>query len=109
MSTPKLVSIGLPVFNGDAYLEAAVDSLLSQDYKSIEVIISDNGSTDRTEEICRAYAKADARIRFYRNKDNMGAAQNYNRVFALSRGKYFKWQAVDDKCHPEFLSLSGSP
>jgi glycosyltransferase involved in cell wall biosynthesis len=99
-----LVSIGMPVFNGELFVEEALESLLSQSFRNFEVIISDNASSDRTEEICRAYANADARIRFYRNKDNMGAAKNYNRVFELSRGKFFKWQAVDDKCQPEFLS-----
>jgi glycosyltransferase involved in cell wall biosynthesis len=97
------VSIGLPVFNGDNYLAGALDSILQQTYSDVELIISDNASTDRTEEICREYASSDARIRYFRNGTNLGAALNYNRVFALSSGKYFKWASHDDLCAPEFL------
>jgi glycosyltransferase involved in cell wall biosynthesis len=99
-----LVSIGVPVYNGERFIEEMLRSLLAQSYPEVEIIISDNASTDRTAEICRAYEKVDTRIRFFCNTKNMGAAQNYNRVFALSRGPYFKWQAVDDLCEPEFLS-----
>jgi glycosyltransferase involved in cell wall biosynthesis len=97
------LSIGLPVFNGDNYLAEALDSLLRQTYSDFELIISDNASTDRTEEICRIYSTRDARIRYYRNETNLGAAKNYNRVFELSSGKYFKWASHDDLCAPEFL------
>jgi glycosyltransferase involved in cell wall biosynthesis len=99
------VSIGLPVFNGENYLEEALDSILAQTYTDFELIISDNASTDGTEEICRAYATKDRRIRYYRNEQNLGAAWNYNRVFELSTGEYFKWAAHDDLCAPEFLEL----
>ena len=97
------VSIGLPVFNGDKYLEEALDSILSQTYPDFELIISDNASTDRTQEICRAYAMKDQRIRYYRNASNLGAAQNFNRVFELSSGEYFKWASHDDLCASEYL------
>jgi glycosyltransferase involved in cell wall biosynthesis len=97
------VSIGMPVFNGDNYLAGALDSILRQTYSDFELIISDNASTDRTGEICREYASSDARIRYVRNEANLGAARNYNRVFALSSGKYFKWASHDDLCAPEFL------
>jgi len=97
------VSIGLPVFNGENYLEEALDSILAQTYSDFELIISDNASTDRTEEICRAYAARDERIRYFRNETNLGAAKNYNRVFELSSGEYFRWAAHDDLCAPEHL------
>jgi glycosyltransferase involved in cell wall biosynthesis len=97
------VSVGLPVFNGEDYLAEALDSILAQIYSDFELIISDNASTDRTQEICRAYAAKDPRIRYYRNEQNLGAAKNYNRVFDLSSGEYFKWVAHDDLCAPEFL------
>lgn len=97
------VSIGLPVFNGANYLEEALDSILAQTYSDFELIISDNASTDRTEEICRAYAARDRRIRYCRNEKNLGAAWNFNRVFELSSGEYFKWAAHDDICAPGFL------
>ncbi len=99
------VSIGLPVYNGESFLEQALDSLLSQTYKDFELIISDNASTDHTEQICRAYAARDHRIRYCRNNTNRGAAWNFNRVFKLARGEYFKWAAHDDLCAPEFLQV----
>ena len=97
------VSIGLPVFNGERFLEAALDSILSQTFQDFELIISDNASTDRTGEICESYAAADRRIRYLRNPKNVGAANNYNRVFEPSRGEYFKWAAHDDVCAPTFI------
>jgi glycosyltransferase involved in cell wall biosynthesis len=100
---PRL-SIGLPVFNGENYLGEALDSILAQTYIDFELIISDNASTDETEKICRAYAARDERIRYFRNETNLGAAKNFNRVFELSSGEYFKWAAHDDVLGPEFLS-----
>ena len=97
------VSIGLPVYNGENFLEFALDSILGQTFQDFELIISDNASTDATESICRRYAAKDSRIRYYRNPNNQGAAQNYNRVFALARGEYFKWAAHDDVCKPNYL------
>ncbi len=97
------VSIGLPVYNGENFLKEALDSILSQTFEDFELIISDNASTDRTEEICKDYEAKDIRIRYYRNKKNLGAVKNLNRLFELSRGEYFKWAAHDDICAPEFL------
>ncbi len=98
------VSVGVPVYNGESFLQEALDSLLSQTFRDFELIISDNASTDRTEEICRAYASRDSRIRYYRADVNRGAAWNHNRVFELGRGEYFKWAPADDLCGPEFLA-----
>ncbi len=100
--TPR-VSIGLPVFNGDQLLRQAVDSLLAQTYPDFELVISDNGSTDGTEAICRAYAASDPRVRYYRSERNRGAVWNWNRVFELAGAEYFKWAAHDDLCTPNFL------
>lgn len=97
------VSVGLPVFNGEKYLAEALDSLLSQTFTDFELVLSDNASTDGTEDICRAYALKDDRIRYYRNDVNLGAAQNFNRVVELSVGEYFRWAAHDDLCAPEYL------
>lgn len=97
------ISIGLPVYNGDNYLEAALGSIVDQTLGDFELIISDNASTDRTAEICQTYAAQDRRIRYYRNEQNLGAMWNFNRVFALSSGEYFKWVAHDDLCAPDFL------
>lgn len=98
-----LVSIGMPVYNGENYLREAVDSLLAQTYTNFELVISDNASTDCTQAICEAYEASDPRVRYYRNAVNQGAAANYNRVFALAEGKYFKWAAHDDIHAPGML------
>jgi len=98
-----LVSIGLPVYNGENYITECVDSILSQTYENFELIISDNASTDGTEKICREYAKRDNRVQYHRNKHNAGAAWNYNFVFHSSSGKYFKWISHDDISGIELL------
>ncbi len=97
------VSVGLPVYNGENYVEEAVRSLLDQTYADFELIISDNASTDRTEEICRAFAAADPRVTYHRFDRNMGAAHNFNHVVDLARGEYFRWAAHDDVCEPGYL------
>lgn len=97
------VSIGMPIYNGEQFLEAAIESILVQTFTDFELIISDNASTDRTREICRAYALQDQRIRYYRNELNIGVSANFNRVFKLSTGEYFKWAAADDVCASTFL------
>lgn len=98
-----LVSIGLPVYNGEQYIRQTLDSLLAQDYEHFELIISDNASSDSTQEICLEYLARDERIRYYRNDVNMGAAWNYNRVFELSSGEYFMWAAHDDYWDPHYI------
>lgn len=97
------VSIGMPVYNGEDFIEQAIDSILAQTYPDFELIISDNASTDRTCEICEQYAARDQRIRYYRVEKNQGAAWNFNRVFSLASGEFFKWAAHDDIILPEFL------
>ena len=82
----------------------ALESIQKQTYEDFEVIISDNASTDRTAEVCREFAENDERIRYVRNEENKGAAYNYNRVFELSRGQYFKWMAHDDLILPTYLA-----
>jgi glycosyltransferase involved in cell wall biosynthesis len=100
--SPK-VSIGLAVYNGEKYLQEAIDSILAQTFTDFELIISDNASSDRTEEICREYATCDSRIRYYRNATNIGGIKNENLTFALSRGQYFRLAAHDDVLAPELL------
>jgi glycosyltransferase involved in cell wall biosynthesis len=98
------VSIGLPVYNGENFLPQALNSIVSQTYTDFELIISDNGSTDRTREISEVCAAGDKRVRYFRSDANRGAAWNFNNVFELSVGKYFKWAAHDDVCAPEFVA-----
>jgi glycosyltransferase involved in cell wall biosynthesis len=97
------VSIGLPTFNGAAYLEEAINSLLGQTFTDFELIISDNGSTDATPEICRRAAARDARVRVLRSDENHGLAWNHNRVAAAARGEYFMWASDDDRFAPDYL------
>ena len=97
------VSVGLAVYNGENYLAPALDSILGQTFTDMEVIVSDNASTDRTAEICRKYASRDSRIRYERNERNIGSTRNFNRVFELATGEYFKWAAHDDLIAPQFL------
>ncbi len=100
----KKVSIGMPVYNGEAFLQDAISSLLGQDYQEFELIISDNCSTDATELICRDFAKQDSRIIYHRNEANLGALANFNNLISISQGGYFMWAAHDDLYHPSFLS-----
>lgn len=99
-----LVSIGMPIYNGETLLRQALDSLLAQDYENFELIISDNASTDKTQEICLEYAERDERVHYYRNDENIGALRNFNRVFELSHGQYFMWAAHDDHWERNFIS-----
>jgi glycosyltransferase involved in cell wall biosynthesis len=91
METSPPVSIGMPVYNGEKYLGQALDSLLAQDCGNFELIISDNGSTDNTAEICQEYAKKDKRVRYFQTDTNLGASYNFNRVFELASGEFFMW------------------
>jgi len=109
MPAPKitdqpLVSIGMCVFNCDRFLEKSIESLLAQEYKNFELIISDNASKDRTQEICREYQARDPRIQFSANATNMGARFNGLKVMNLARGKYFTWASDHDLKHPAFLT-----
>ena len=99
---PRL-SIGLPVFNGEQFIRAAVESILAQSFSDFELIISDNASTDMTPAICREYAQRDSRIRFIQQSENRGGAWNFNHVFSLARGSYFKWAPCDDVIAPTYL------
>ncbi|MBE7474452.1 MAG: glycosyltransferase family 2 protein [Anaerolineae bacterium] len=97
------VSIGLTLFNGEKYIRETIDSILSQTFTNFELIISDNASTDSSQQICEEYAAKDERIKYYRNVKNLGVAPNLNRVFELSSGEYFKWADHDDILAPDFL------
>jgi glycosyltransferase involved in cell wall biosynthesis len=97
------VSIGLPVYNGEEFLEEAIVSILSQTYEDFELIISDNASTDLTEKICRKYAAHDSRIVYLRNVENIGVTKNHNLTFRQARGEYFRFAGYDDRLAPTFL------
>lgn len=98
-----LVSVGLPVYNGERFIREAIESILAQTFADFELIVCDNASTDGTEAIVREYAARDPRIRYERGTINRGAAFNYNRVTELSRGKYIRHAAHDDVLAPTNL------
>lgn len=100
---PPLVSIGLPVYNGEKTIERALESILSQNFEDFELILCDNASTDRTEEICRDFERRDRRIRYFRHTENIGVRRNHNRVFDLGKGEYFQWFAHDLVAYPDLL------
>jgi len=100
----KKIAIGLPVYNGANFLAAAIDSIQAQSYADFELVISDNASTDNTEEICRAYAQRDRRVRYVRQPINVGSANNHNLLVRMSDSEYFKWAAHDDVLAPGFLA-----
>jgi len=109
-----MVGVGMPVYNGERYLAEAIESVLGQTGTSIELVISDNASTDRTQDICRSYAAKDSRVRYFRSDVNLGAHPNFTRAFELACGRYFKWAAHDDVLQPDFLrrcvaSLEAAP
>ena len=98
-----LVSIGLPVYNGEEYLAESIESILDQTFTDLELVICDNASTDSTPQIIEQYAAKDDRIRTYRNDVNIGGSRNANRVFELSIGRYYRLASHDDVCLPRML------
>ena len=102
-SEKNLVSIGLPVYNGLPYLKKAIESILTQTYPNLELIITDNPSTDRTEAICEEYAHKDSRVKYIRHKTNIGACENYNSALQIARGEYFNWVSFDDFLAPQYI------
>jgi hypothetical protein len=98
-----LVSIGIPTFNRAGSLRRAVASALGQTYRHLEIVISDNGSSDGTPEVCRELAAADARVRVRREPDNRGPIANFNAVIAELRGEYGMLLADDDWLDADYV------
>jgi glycosyltransferase involved in cell wall biosynthesis/SAM-dependent methyltransferase len=91
-----LVTIGIPVYNGERYLERCLWSILQQTYKNLEIIVHDDRSTDRSREIIRKVALSDNRIKYTYHSEQRGAAANFNSTLNEARGTFFKWLAQDD-------------
>jgi glycosyltransferase involved in cell wall biosynthesis len=96
MVLPK-VSIGFPVYNGEKYVRDGLDSVLNQTFTDFELVISDNASTDATGAICLEYAARDSRIRYLRQRENCGAAANFQFVLGEARCEHFMWASADDR------------
>lgn len=103
-STEPSVSIGLPVRNGERRLAAVVASVLAQHHADLELVISDNASTDGTEALCRELARHDNRIRYHRQPENIGLLNNFVATMRLARGQYFRWISDEDALAPSYLS-----
>jgi glycosyltransferase involved in cell wall biosynthesis len=99
----KLLTIGMPVYNEAKYIGEAIESLLAQTYKDFILIISDNGSTDRTPEICKYYAEKDKRIIFVQHPKNKGSLFNFKYVLDKANTPFFMWAGGHDKWHPQFI------
>ncbi|MFO7250324.1 MAG: glycosyltransferase family 2 protein [Actinomycetes bacterium] len=99
-----LVSIGLPVRNAADRVAGVIRSVLAQDHGRIELVISDNASTDRTEEVCRDLAATDDRIVYHRQPYDIGLLNNFIATIRLARGEYFRWIGDDDRLEPCYVS-----
>lgn len=100
----NLVSICIPVFNGEAFLSESLQSVIHQDYPSLEIIIVDDGSSDGSLAIAADYAKKDNRIRIEKNPGTLGLVQNWNKCIRLSSGQWFKLHFQDDLMEPYCIS-----
>ena len=99
----SLLTIGVPVFNGEKTISRCIDSLLKQTFDDFKLIISDNASTDSTQKICEDYTKKDSRIHYIKQKKNIGLVSNWNSILKESTTKYFMYAAADDIWDPQFV------
>lgn len=104
MRSDDLVSVALPVFNGADHLESVAKSVLAQDHERLELVISDNASTDGTEEIARGLVAADRRVIYHRHGENVGLLNNFVHAMRLARGRYIRWIGDDDWIAPNYVT-----
>ena len=98
-----LVTVGIPVFNGEKFMKRRLDSILNQTYQNFQILISDNESSDLTSKICEDYQKKENKIKYYRQQKNLGFVKNFNYLIKNTQTKYFVMAAVDDLWEPTFL------
>ena len=98
-----LISVVLPVYNGEKYLRESIDSVIAQTYQNWELLIVDDYSTDSTALIAKEYAEKDSRIHYYLNEKNLRLPRNLNRGFSLAKGDYLTWTSDDNKYRPTAL------
>jgi len=101
-----LVSVGLPVRNAGDRVADVVKSVLAQDHADLELVISDNASTDDTEDVCRSLAAGDGRVRYHRQTENVGMLNNFRSTMRQARGTYFRWIGDDDELEPACVSTA---
>jgi glycosyltransferase involved in cell wall biosynthesis len=97
------VSVGMPAYNAEATIGAAIESILDQTLGDFELIISDNASSDGTWQIIQAFERSDSRVIGIRQPANLGANGNYSTLFRHARAPLFKWASSNDWCAPRFL------
>gem|GEM_PF-227744 len=103
MSSNPRVTVFIPAFNREDYVCTAINSMLAQEYTDFEILVVDDGSTDRTAERVAAYA--DRRVRLERSASNQGIPASRNRGLALARGEYLALLDSDDYAYPERLGV----
>ncbi len=104
MEQSKLVTVGVPTYNrGKTYLRSTLESICSQTYKNLDIVISDNASKDNTQSVCEEFAKKDSRVRYIRQKTNIGPTANFNVLHKEARGDYFVQLCDDDVLLPTFV------
>jgi glycosyltransferase domain-containing protein len=103
METP-LVTISIPTYNRESTLPKTIESVLSQTYTNLEIIIGDNASTDSTERLSKHYSSLDNRIRYVRHSENLGATGNFNKLLELASGEFFMWLADDDWIDDSYIN-----
>ncbi len=100
-----LISIVLPVYNGERFMKESIDSVIRQTYQNWELIIVDDCSSDQTGTICDSYCRSDDRIHYYRNEKNLRLPGNLNRGFSLTKGEYLTWTSDDNRYRPNALEV----
>ena len=98
-----VITIGMPVHNGEKYIREAIDSVLGQSFADFRLLISDNASTDSTADICASYAERDARICYTRQQKNIGGHRNFDFVLQEADSPFFSWLACDDALDTRYL------
>lgn len=98
-----LVSIVLPVYNGERYLRESIDSVIAQTYQNWELLILDDCSTDSSALIAKEYVSQDKRIKYYKNESNLKLPGNLNRGFSLATGDYLTWTSDDNRYKPQAI------
>lgn len=103
-SATPVITIGMPAYNASATIRESIESILAQHSADLELVISDNASTDDTWQIIDEYRRLDSRIVAFRQTENIGANGNYSAVFRAARGGYFKWASSNDWCAPQLVA-----
>ena len=99
-----LVSIGIPTYNRVDFLRRSIESALNQDYRNIEVLVSDNASNDETEKLCQYFSIKDSRFKYIRSAVNRGSTENFINVLNAASGQFFMWLGDDDWIDSSYVS-----